>query len=109
MYACQFESLNLLQNMTFLVLVYFLKNFEQVAINEWNHYGTWTPSEESPRCGYHNIILSPEYAIGFDIFSMAMPLHFRETFPQNSQDGFDILIQEFNFGINYNPVPTNPP
>jgi len=84
MYACQQESLNILQNFSLWVLLFFIRKFEYEAINNWNPFGTWTPSEINPRCGYHNIILSSQYSIGFDIFSIAYPLRFRETFPTQS-------------------------
>lgn len=90
MYPAQFEALNVLFNFTFFIFFVFLF-IEQDAINNWNPFGQWTPSENNPRCGYHHVILSSEYSIGFDIFSMTMPLRFRETFPAQSQSSFDIL------------------
>lgn len=91
MYPAQFEALNVLSNFSYFIFMYFLMKYEQDAINNWNPFSTWTPSETNPRCGYHHIILSSEYSIGFDIFTLAMPLRFRETFPTQSQRSFDIL------------------
>jgi hypothetical protein len=91
MYACQFEALNLLQNFSFAAICFFLLKFELDAVMNWNPFGTWTPSESNPRCGYHHMLLSSEYSIGFDIFTMTMPLRFRETFAPQSQSSFDIL------------------
>ena len=57
MYPCQFEALNLLQNSSFWLMALFLNRFEYEAINSWNPFGTWTPSESNPRCAYHHVIL----------------------------------------------------
>lgn len=85
MYPCQFEALSVLENFSFFVLFYFLDKYEYEAVNEWNPFGTWTPSESNPRCGYHNVLLNVHYSIGFDIFSLGMPLRFRERFSPESQ------------------------
>ena len=71
MYPCQFESLNLLQNFSVLLIFFFLNNFEYEAVNNWNPFGNWTPSEINPRCAYHHIHLNSNYNIGFEMFSMA--------------------------------------
>ena len=80
MYPSKKEALAILQNFSFMFFFYFLLHYEYEAINNWNPYGAWTPSETNPRCGYHNVLMSQEYSIGFDIFSMAYPLRFRESF-----------------------------
>ena len=103
MYGCQFEALNILQNISMYFMLYFLNNYEFEAINNWNPFGSWTPSESNPRCGYHHVLLSSHYSIGFDIFSMTFPLRFRETFPNDSQAAMNVLAQEFNYGVNYDP------
>ena len=105
MYPAQFEALSLLQNFSLYLFMYFLNNFECEAINNWNPFGHWTPSEQNPRCGYHHMILSSHYNIGFDIFTMAYPLRFREFFSAQSQQARDLLSQEFNYGINFDPRP----
>lgn len=74
MYSCQFEALNFLQTFTATMFFYFLNNFEYEAVNNWNPFGAWTPSEYNPRCGYHHVLLDSHYGIGFDIFSLGMPL-----------------------------------
>lgn len=84
-------------------MCYFLKNYECEAVNNWSPFAVHTPSENNPRCAYHNVILSSEYSIGFDIFSMAMPVRFRETFPHQSQNAYDVLTHDFNFGVNFDP------
>ena len=81
MFACQYEALGLLQNISMFLMVYFINNYEYEAINNWNPFGSWTPSEINPRCAYHHVLLSSQYSIGFDIFSMAFPVRFREAFP----------------------------
>lgn len=84
MYPCQFEALSLLQNFSFFLISYFLYNYEFKAVNKWNPYGSWTPTENNPRCGYHNVLSNAHYSIGFDVFSMGMPLRFREHFSRES-------------------------
>ena len=91
MYPCQFEALNVLQWFSMFTLTYFMQTFEWEAMNNWSPFGHWTPSENNPRCGYHDVILSSEYSIGFDVFSMTMPLRFRERFSLQSQSSFEIL------------------
>ena len=105
MYPSQKEALGILQNFSLMFFFYFMLHYEYDAINNWNPYGSWTPSETNPRCGYHNVIASSEYSIGFDIFSMAYPLRFRETFSANANQAFDNMSQEFHYGINYDPRP----
>jgi hypothetical protein len=83
------------------VFICFLNHFEYPAINHWNPFGTWTPSELNPRCGYHHVLISPGYQIGFNIFTIVMPLRFREAFPPSSQRTHDFLQAENNFGIDY--------
>ena len=90
-------------------MFYFLNNYEYEAINNWNPFGSWTPSEINPRCGYHHVLLSSQYSIGFDIFSMAFPVRFREAFPEDSQNAQNILSQEYNYGVNYDPRPQSAP
>lgn len=84
MYPCQFEALSVLECFSLYVLFAFLNNYEYEAVNEWNLFGTWTPSENNPRCGYHNVLVNAHYSIGFDIFSLGMPLRFRERFTPES-------------------------
>ena len=105
MYGAQFEALTILFTFSNYLMYWFLRNYEYESINNWNPYGTHTPSENNPRCGYHHVFASPEYATGFDIFSIAFPLHFRETFPQTSQQTNENLLEELNFGVNYDPRP----
>ena len=76
--------MSVLQNFSMLVMIWFMLKFEWEAINKWNPFGHWTPSEQNPRCGYHSVLLSSHYSIGFDIFSMAYPLRFREFFSRES-------------------------
>lgn len=109
MYGCQYEALAVLQNFSTWLLFFFLRKFEYEAINEWNPFGSWTPSEANPRCGYHHVILSSQYSIGFDIFSIAYPLRFRETFTLESRNAAEVLSQEFNYGVNYDVRPVARP
>lgn len=76
MYSCQFESLAVLQNFSLYMFFFFVNRYEFEAVNEWNAFGSWTPSEQNPRCGYHHVLLSPQYSIGFDIFTLGIPLRF---------------------------------
>merc|ERR1712127_1024444 len=39
---------------------------------------------------------------------MAMPLRFRETFNHGSRSAFEMLTQEFSYGVNYDPRPPAP-
>ena len=111
MYAAQLEAFLLLVFTTILLLCFFLRKFEAKAIQVWNPYGSFTPSETNPRCAYINILSSPEYTCGFDIFSMFLPLRFQQHFPRESQE----LMEEFSadgfeFGINFMPnrrIPRN--
>ena len=105
MYPCQFEALNVLQNFSFFLICYFLLMYEYQAVNRWNPFGTWTPSESNPRCGYHHVLPNAHYSIGFDIFSLGLPLRFREHFSEEAQRQSELLQQEFNFGVNYDPRP----
>jgi len=90
------------------LVAFFLRRFEYEAVNNWNPFGTWTPSESNPRCGYHHVLLGSQYSIGFDIISIAYPLRFRESFPRASVEAHELLSQEFNFGVNYDPRPVGP-
>ena len=83
---------------------FFLNHFEYEALNNWNPFGHWTPSEQNPRCGYHHVFLGSQYSIAFDIFSIGYPLKFRESFPRESIEAHDLLTQEFNYGVNFNPA-----
>lgn len=74
-----------------MMLIYFLLNFEYDGVNNWNPFGSWTPTELNPRCGYHHIFLGSEYSTGFDLFTMAFPLRFRETFNHGSRSAFELL------------------
>ena len=89
------------------MLVYFINRYEYESVNEWNPFGTWTPSEHNPRCGYIDVMGNANYSIGFDIFTLGRPLRFRESFTTESQRNNELLQQEFNFGVNYDPRPVN--
>lgn len=91
MYASQYEALALLQNFSIFMLFFFLSRYEYEAVNNWNPFGTWTPSEVNPRCAYQHVLASPNYAIGFDVLSMTMPVHFRERFTPESRAAFSLL------------------
>jgi hypothetical protein len=95
--------LNFLQAYTAWLFFYFINNFEYEAVNNWNPFGSWTPSESNPRCGYQHILLDSHYGIGFNIFTLGMPLRFRESFPIESRNAYELVQQEFNFGVNYDP------
>jgi hypothetical protein len=66
------------------MVIFFINNFEFEAVNNWNPFGLWTPSETNPRCAYHHIYLNSNFSMGFELFSMTQPLHFREFFPHES-------------------------
>jgi len=76
MYAAQREGLLLLISYSVTVLAYFLYNFECEAITKWNPYGTYTPSELSPRCAYQTIECGPSFSTSFDILQMFSVVHF---------------------------------
>ena len=77
-YSSQYECFSLLTQLTFLVTFGFIKYYEQPALNgAWNPYGTYTPSYNNPRCGYH-IVEKDRFMMGFDLFSMFQKLRFRE-------------------------------
>jgi hypothetical protein len=83
-----------------------LVKFEFTAQNFWNPCGSYTPSENNPRCAYHLVLLTPEYTLGFDLFSMFKPVHFQETFPIECQNIiYRINDENFRFGIDFNPIP----
>jgi hypothetical protein len=86
MYACQYEALALLQNYSLFWLMFFINRYEYESVNNWNPFGTWTPTEANPRCGYHPVFLDSHYNIGFNIFSLFMPLHFREQFTVDARN-----------------------
>lgn len=88
MYPCQFEALGVLQNFSYFLFLYFLKNFEYEALENWSPFGFYTPSEHNPRTGYHHVFLGSEYQYGFDIFSMGFPLRFREAFSTPNRSAF---------------------
>ena len=75
-YAAQLESFLVLVSVTLYFLAYFLLHFEAKAIQDWNPYGSYTPSESNPRCGYIHMLQSAEYTSGFDVFTMFLPLSF---------------------------------
>lgn len=56
MYAAQLEAFILLVLTTMHFLIFFVRKFEAKAIQEWNPYGTYTPSEINPRCGYIHML-----------------------------------------------------
>jgi len=78
LYSAQFESCFVLQTISLFFCIYFIRHFEYPAINEWNQCGLYTPTEDNPRCGYHNVLLSPDFNIGFDLLTMFYPLKFIE-------------------------------
>ena len=81
LYPAQNEALIVLVISTALLFLYFIIKFERDAVINWNPFGTYTPSEINPRCGYHNVRTNSEFAFGFDILSMLTPLKFQESFP----------------------------
>jgi hypothetical protein len=86
MYAPQIEALGVLISSSLLCLFVFLKKYEIPILENGNPFGTYTPSDINPRCGYHYVPANTEYRVGFNILSMFTPLRFQEHFPQNSQN-----------------------
>lgn len=84
MYPAVFEAFSMLNTITLLYFCFFLLRYELPAVNDWNQAGSYTPNESNPRCGYHHILLGPEYNYGFDLLSIFYPLRFEETFPTQS-------------------------
>jgi hypothetical protein len=91
MYPCQFEALNVLENFSIFLFLFFIDRYEYEAVNVLNPFGTWTPSENNPRCGYHHVLVNAHYSIGFDIFSLGIPLRYREHFSEESQRQHELL------------------
>lgn len=81
-YPAVYEAHSLLSFTTLFLFVWFIKRYEWEAVNEWNQCGSYTPSESNPRCGYHNVLLGPDYNYGWDLMTMFYPLRFEETFPE---------------------------
>jgi TctA family transporter len=54
MYPAQYEFFSVVTNATVALFAYFLKNYEIPAVaGVWSPFGTWTPSYNNPRAGYH--------------------------------------------------------
>lgn len=85
MYPAMTNALMCLNDYTFMLFGLFTVRYEIPALTDWNPCGTYTPSENNPRCAYQHVMASPEYAHGFDIFSIFFRLRFIETFPGESQ------------------------
>jgi len=65
-----------------LLLLGFLKFYEWPAINNWNPFGSYTPSITNPRAGF-SLVKVNSFMLGFDIWTMFHPLKFRDTFTLN--------------------------
>jgi len=52
MYSAMFEASYCLQTFSLWIVIYFIRNFEMKAVNDWNPCGLYTPTEDNPRCGY---------------------------------------------------------
>jgi hypothetical protein len=91
LYPFQLESLTVLEMFTAWLLLFFLARYEYEAVNHWNPFSDWTPTEINPRCGYHHVLLGHNYSIGFEFFTLSAPLRFRETFTARSRSVFDTL------------------
>ena len=109
MYPAMVNALICLGDFTMVMFAYFIYRYEIPAVKDWNPCGTYTPSEQNPRCGYQHIMASPEYAHGFDIFSMFYRLRFIETFPHDSQQVYMRLqaddVAAHTLGVNFSARP----
>lgn len=85
-YPPVYEAQSVLAYSTLFFLTFFTSRYEYFAVNKWNQCGSYTPSESNPRCGYHHILIGPEYNYGWDMMSLFYPLRFEETFPIDSQE-----------------------
>ncbi len=70
--------------LTTTLFLYFLVQYEIPAVTEWNPFGSYTPSYNNPRAGYH-IVSNETFMMGFDIVSMFSALRFRDTFTTDEQ------------------------
>jgi hypothetical protein len=77
-YSAQYELFAFVYHFSAALFLYFMINYEvPVASGVWNTFGSYTPSFNNPRAGYH-IVSSDSFMMGFDIISMFSTLRFRE-------------------------------
>ena len=91
----------------FALLFYFLGEFEVPALLEWNPFARETPSEASPRAGYHLVLNDASFGLGFNLWHIFVPLRFRNSFTLAEQTEFDRLSALDRYGIDYSPRPPN--
>lgn len=90
-YSAQYEAFWLVSYLSTFLFCYFLEHFEHPAVaGVWNPFGTWSPSYTNPRCAYLYVD-ERDFMLGFDIFTIFRPLHFREHFSLEAQRHYDIL------------------
>lgn len=105
-YPCVFEAHTVLSYSTLFLLLWFIFRYELDAVTQWNQCGSYTPSEGNPRCGYHPVLVGPEYNYGWDLMTIFYPLRFEESFPQQAHETRQRLqnVEEFTFGVDFNSL-----
>eukprot|EP00347_Sterkiella_histriomuscorum_P023689 403333726 len=107
-YSAQYEFFSFLCHLSLLLLLGFLKYYEWEAINRWNPYGTYTPSINNPRTGYH-LVFESQFMMGFDIWTMFHPLKFRESFSEEETRRYDLISSQDILGYSFDPQPRDQP
>lgn len=104
MYPAQYELMSVVNNITITLFAYFLKYYEIPAVaGDWNPFGTYTPSFNNPRAGYH-FVSNDSFMLGFDIFTMFQSLRFRERFTLDEQRTYDLVSQQEILGYDFYPT-----
>ena len=85
------------------LLFFFLGEFEAPALLDWNPFARDTPSESTPRAGYHLVLNDASFGLGFNLWHIFVPLRFRNSFTLAEQTEFDRLSSMDIYGIDYNP------
>jgi hypothetical protein len=91
MYSPSLLAVFLLDSTVALIILYFLLHFEQPAVVDWNPFERDTPSERNPRSGYTLVLNDASFGLGFNMWTMFLPVNFRNRFTLAEQGEFDRL------------------
>jgi hypothetical protein len=72
---------------------FFLLEFEQKAITQWNPFDMYTPRYHNPRIGYQLVMDDSNFGTGFTLWNAFMPLRSRQEFTLYEQARFDMMAE----------------
>ena len=73
------EAVSFLFVFTMFFILIFIRLYELPSQNEWNPFGSYTPSMNNPRAGYIHVN-ADGFSLGMAFWTIFIPLKFRERF-----------------------------